>query len=77
MAIPDKETIKEAGNVLNKMSSSDRWFFLLMLAITSACMIAVVMVFQHTVEWLVDRFNNTIDKQQVEFITALKEISRK
>ena len=72
----DKETIEETGNALTKITSSERWTFLLIMAIAFASIVATVVLYIRSVDGLINKYNETINKQQTEFLTALREFSK-
>lgn len=72
----DKDTIESTGNALSKITSSERWTFLLIMFIAFASIVATVILYIRSVDWLIEKYNETINKQQTEFLTALKEFSR-
>lgn len=72
----DKDTIESTGNALSKITSSERWTFLLIMFIAFASIVATVILYIRSVDWLIEKYNETINKQQTEFLTALKEFSK-
>lgn len=72
----NKDTIESTGNALSKITSSERWTFLLIMFIAFASIVATVILYIRSVDWLIEKYNETINKQQTEFLTALKEFSR-
>lgn len=72
----DKETIEETGNALTKITSSERGTFLLIMAIAFASIVATVVLYIRSVDGLINKYNETINKQQTEFLTALREFSK-
>lgn len=72
----DKDTIEWTGNAISKITSSERWTFLLIMAIAFASIVATVILYIRSVDWLIEKYNETINKQQTEFLTALKEFSK-
>ena len=72
MAI-DKDTIKETGTALSKISSSERWTFLLIMIIAFISIVTTVILYIRSVDNLVNKYNETINQQQKEFLQALKE----
>lgn len=72
----DKEVVEETGNALSKITSSERWTFLLIMFIAFISIVWIVWFYVNSMDKLVDKYNETINKQQMEFLTALKEFSR-
>ncbi len=72
----DKEVVEETGNALTKITSSERWTFLLIMFIAFASIVATVILYIRSVDWLIEKYNETINKQQTEFLTALREFSK-
>lgn len=75
MAI-DKETIKETGNVLTKLTSSERGTFLVVMLTALIAIVATVVLYINSVDNLVTKYNDTINMQQKEFLSALKEFTK-
>lgn len=75
MAI-DKDTIKETGNVLTKLTSSERWTFLVVMLTALIAIVATVVLYINSVDNLVTKYNDTINMQQKEFLSALKEFTK-
>lgn len=72
----DKEVVEETGNALSKITSSERWTFLLIMFIAFISIVWIVRFYVNSMDGLVDKYNETINKQQMEFLTALKEFSK-
>lgn len=72
----DKWTIEETGNVLSKLTSSERWTFLAIMIVALLSIVWIVIFYVKSMDWLIDRYNETINKQQTEFLSALKEFSK-
>ena len=72
----DKEVVEETGNALSKITSSERWTFLLIMVVAFASIVATVILYIRSVDWLIEKYNETINKQQTEFLTALREFSK-
>lgn len=72
----DKWAIEETGNALTKITSSERGTFLLIMFIAFISIVWIVRFYVNSMDKLVDKYNETINKQQMEFLTALKEFSR-
>jgi uncharacterized protein YoxC len=49
---------------------------LLIMAIAFASIVATVVLYIRSVDWLINKYNETINKQQTEFLTALREFSK-
>ena len=72
----DKWVIKETGNALSKLTSSERWTFLVVMLTALAAIVATVVLYIISVDNLVTKYNDTINLQQKEFLQALKEFSK-
>ena len=72
MAI-EKWTIEETGNVLTKLTSSERWTFLAIMIVALLSIVWIVIFYVKSMDGLIDKYNETINKQQTEFLQALKE----
>lgn len=72
----DKEVVEETWNALSKITSSERWTFLLIMFIAFISIVWIVWFYVNSMDKLVDKYNETINKQQMEFLTALKEFSK-
>lgn len=75
MAI-EKWTIKEAGNALAKLTSSERWTFLLVMLVAFISIVTTVVLYIRSMDNLIEKYNATINQQQSEFLTALKDMSK-
>jgi len=75
MAI-DKDTIEETGNVLTKLTSSERGTFLAIMIVALLSIVWIVIFYVKSMDGLIDKYNSTINEQQKEFLTALKEFSK-
>lgn len=75
MAI-DKDTIKETWNVLTKLTSSERGTFLVVMLTALIAIVATVVLYINSVDNLVTKYNDTINMQQKEFLSALKEFTK-
>lgn len=73
MATLDKWTIEETGNVLTKLTSSERWTFLAIMIVALLSIVWIVIFYVKSMDGLIDKYNETINKQQTEFLQALKE----
>ena len=69
----EKGAIEETWNALSKVTSSERGTFLLIMAIAFVSIVATVVLYIRSVDWLIEKYNDTINKQQTEFLQALKE----
>lgn len=72
----DKWVIKETGNALTKLTSSERGTFLVVMLTALAAIVATVVLYINSVDNLVTKYNDTINQQQKEFLQALKEFSK-
>ena len=72
----DKEVVEETGNALSKITSSERWTCLLIMVVAFASIVATDILYIRSVDWLIEKYNETINKQQTEFLTALREFSK-
>lgn len=73
MATLEKWTIEETGNVLTKLTSSERWTFLAIMIVALLSIVWIVIFYVKSMDGLIDKYNETINKQQTEFLQALKE----
>ena len=72
----DKDTIEETGNVLTKLTSSERGTFLAIMICALISIVGIVIFYVKSMDGLIDKYNTTINEQQKEFLTALKEFSK-
>lgn len=72
----DKWVIKETGNALSKLTSSERGTFLVVMLTALIAIVATVVLYINSVDNLVTKYNDTINQQQKEFLQALKEFSK-
>ena len=72
----NKDTIKETGNVLTKLTSSERGTFLVVMLTALIAIVATVVLYINSVDNLVTKYNDTINMQQKEFLSALKEFTK-
>lgn len=72
MAI-EKWTIEETWNVLTKLTASERWTFLAIMICALLSIVWIVVFYVKSMDWLIDKYNETINRQQTEFLQALKE----
>lgn len=75
MAI-DKDTIKETWNALTKISSSERGTFIFIMVVALISIVCIVWFYISSMDNLIDKYNATINQQQKEFLTALREFNR-
>lgn len=76
MTAIDKDTIEETGNALAKLTSSERGTFLAIMICALISIVWIVIFYVKSMDWLIDKYNETINQQQKEFLTALKEFSK-
>lgn len=72
----EKGTIEETGNVLQKLTSSERGTFLAIMICALISIVWIVIFYVNSMDWLIDKYNQTINEQQKEFLIALKEFSK-
>lgn len=72
----EKGTIEETWNVLTKLTNSERGTFLAIMIVALLSIVGIVIFYVNSMDWLIDKYNETINKQQTEFLTALKEFSK-
>lgn len=72
----EKWTIEETGNALAKLTGSERWTFLLIMLVAFISIVSTVILYIRSVDNLVNKYNETINLQQKEFLTALKEFGK-
>lgn len=72
----EKGTIEETGNVLTKLTSSERGTFLAIMIVALLSIVWIVIFYVKSMDGLIDKYNETINKQQTEFLQALKEFSK-
>lgn len=75
MAI-EKWTIEETGNVLTKLTASERGTFLAIMIVALLSIVGIVIFYVKSMDGLIDKYNETINKQQTEFLQALKEFGK-
>ena len=75
MAI-EKWTIEETGNVLTKLTASERGTFLAIMIVALLSIVGIVIFYVKSMDGLIDKYNETINKQQIEFLQALREMGR-
>lgn len=66
-------TIAETGTALAKLTSSERWTFLAIMICALISIVGIVIFYVNSMDWLIDKYNETINQQQKEFLQALKE----
>lgn len=69
----DAWTISETGNALAKLTSSERWTFLAIMIVALLSIVGIVIFYVNSMDGLIDKYNETINQQQKEFLQALKE----
>lgn len=72
----DKDTIEGTGNAITKITSSERGTFLLIMVVAFASIVITVILYIRSVDGLIEKYNQTINKQQTEFLQALREFSK-
>lgn len=72
----DSWTIEETGNALAKLTSSERGTFLAIMICALISIVGIVIFYVKSMDGLIDKYNETINAQQKEFLTALKEFSK-
>ena len=69
----DSWTIAETWNALAKLTSSERGTFLAIMIVALLSIVWIVIFYVNSMDWLIDKYNETINQQQKEFLQALKE----
>lgn len=69
----DSWTIAETWNALAKLTSSERGTFLAIMICALLSIVWIVIFYVNSMDWLIDKYNETINQQQKEFLQALKE----
>lgn len=69
----DAWTISETWNALAKLTSSERWTFLAIMIVALLSIVGIVIFYVNSMDWLIDKYNETINQQQKEFLQALRE----
>lgn len=69
----DSWTISETWNALAKLTSSERGTFLAIMIVALLSIVWIVIFYVNSMDWLIDKYNETINQQQKEFLQALKE----
>lgn len=73
MAKIDSGVIDSTGNALKKLTSSERWTFLCIMICALLSIVGIVWFYVNSMDWLVTKYNDTINQQQKEFLDALKQ----
>jgi hypothetical protein len=60
---------------LTKLTSSERGTFLAIMICALISIVGIVLFYVKSMDGLIDKYNETINKQQSEFLTALKDMS--
>lgn len=74
--IPDKEVIEETWNAITKITNSERWTFLLIMIVALISIVGIVVFYVNSMDSMVEKYNETISRQQTEFLQALKEFRK-
>ncbi len=69
----DSWTIAETWNALAKLTSSERGTFLAIMICALLSIVWIVIFYVNSMDGLIDKYNETINQQQKEFLQALKE----
>ena len=72
----EKWAIEETGNVLTKLTASERGTFLAIMICALISIVGIVIFYVKSMDGLIDKYNTTINEQQKEFLIALKEFSK-
>ena len=72
----EKWAIEETGNALAKLTSSERGTFLLVMLVAFISIVTTVILYIRSMDNLIEKYNATINQQQSEFLTALKDMSK-
>lgn len=67
------EQIKEWWNIFIKLTSSERWTFLAIMICALLSIVWIVIFYVRSMDWLIDKYNSTINIQQEKFLDALKD----
>lgn len=67
------DQIKEWWNVIQKLTSSERGTFLLIMICALISIVWIVVFYVKSMDWLIDKYNTTINIQQEKFLDALKD----
>ena len=60
---------------MTKLTSSERGTFLAIMICALISIVGIVLFYVKSMDGLIDKYNETINKQQSEFLTALKDMS--
>ena len=74
--IPDKEVIEVTWNAITKITNSERGTFLLIMVVALISIVGIVIFYVNSMDSMVVKYNETISKQQTEFLQALKEFRK-
>lgn len=69
----DKDAIESAGNALTKLTHSERGTFLAVMICALLSIVGIVWFYVNSMDWLIVKYNQTINEQQKEFLDALKQ----
>jgi len=69
----NKDSIESAWNVLTKLTHSERWTFLAVMICALLSIVWIVWFYVNSMDWLIEKYNQTINEQQKEFLEALKQ----
>lgn len=72
----EKWAIEETGNALAKLTSSERGTFLLVMLVAFISIVTTVILYIRSMDNLIEKYNATINQQQSEFLTALRDMSK-
>lgn len=72
----NKEVIEETWNAITKITNSERWTFLLIMIVALISIVGIVIFYVNSMDSMVVKYNETISRQQTEFLQALKEFRR-
>ena len=76
MTTIEKWAIEETWNALAKLTSSERGTFLLVMLVAFISIVTTVILYIRSMDNLIEKYNATINQQQSEFLTALKDMSK-
>jgi len=69
----DKDVIESTGNALSKLTHSERGTFLAVMICALLSIVGIVWFYVNSMDWLIVKYNQTINEQQKEFLDALKQ----
>ena len=72
----NKEVIEETWNAITKITHSERWTFLLIMVVALISIVLIVIFYIRSIDGLVAKYNDTINRQQTEFLSTLKELKK-